>query len=256
MKVSQSRFKARLSEDVVQYGLWVSLADSVAAEITAGAGFDWILIDGEHSPNDLRTMLYQLQAVEAYPVSPIIRPVRGDAVLVKQYLDIGVQTILVPMVETVEHAEEMVKAVRYPPAGIRGVATARGARWGRVDDYWEEADDQMCVIAQIESLAGLDNLEAIAAVPGIDGLFVGPSDLGAALGYLGQSNHPKVKAAVADALARIRATGKAAGVLGVTPELAKEYASAGATFVGVGVDTAILAKATKALADQFICRCE
>ncbi len=251
MEMPKNVFKARLAADKVQYGLWVSLADSVAAEITAGAGFDWILLDAEHSPNDIRTLLQQLQAVGAYPVSPIIRPVRGDVALIKQYLDIGAQSILVPMVETAEHAAEMVGAVRYPPDGVRGVATARGSRWGRVDDYWTQANEQMCVVAQIESLTGLENLESIAAVPGIDALFVGPSDLGAALGYLGQANHPEVKAAVAAALGRIRATGKAAGVLGVTPELAVEYVNAGATFVGVGTDTGILASGTKALADRF-----
>ena len=252
MEMPKNNFKARLAEGGIQYGLWVSLADSVAAEITAGAGFDWILLDAEHSPNDIRSLLQQLQAVGGYPVSPIIRPVRGDVALIKQYLDIGAQSILVPMVETSEHAAEMVRAVRYPPAGVRGVATARGSRWGRVEDYWAQANDQMCVIAQIESIAGLENLEAIAAVAGIDALFVGPSDLGAALGYLGQADRPAVKAAVTDALSRIRATGKAAGVLGVTPELAAEYAAAGATFVGVGTDTGLLANGTRALADRFV----
>lgn len=252
MQMPRNQFKARLNDDRVQYGLWVSLADAVAAEIAAGAGFDWLLLDGEHAPNDLRSLLGQLQAVAAYPVSPIVRPVHGNPALIKQVLDIGAQTILVPMVESVDHAIEMVRAVRYPPAGIRGVATARGARWGRVDDYWAHADDEMCVIAQIESLAGLEQLEGIAAVEGIDALFVGPSDLGAALGYLGQPNHPSVKAAVCNALARIRATGKAAGVLGATTELATEYGQAGATFVGVGSDTSTLARSTQALADQFI----
>lgn len=251
MEIPRNRFKARLSDGGIQYGLWVSLADAVSAEITAVAGFDWVVIDGEHAPNDLRSILAQLQAVQAYDVSPIVRPVRGDVALIKQLLDIGAQTILVPMVESADQAEEMVAAVRYPPAGIRGVATARGARWGRVDDYWSQSDDQMCVIAQIETLVGLDSLEEIATVDGIDALFVGPSDLAAALGYLGQPNHPEVKATVTNALARIQATGRSAGVLGVTPELAMIYAAAGATFVGVGVDTIVLANALAALASQF-----
>lgn len=247
----RNTFKARLNEPGIQYGLWVSLADPIAAEISAGAGLDWLLIDGEHSPNDLRTVLGQLHAIQNHTPSAIVRPLKGDVALIKQYLDIGVQTILVPMVESADQAAEMVRAVRYPPVGLRGVATARAAQWGRIEGYANRADSEMCVIVQIESAEGLRHLDAIAAVEGVDALFVGPSDLGAALGHLGDPNHPEVRAAVSSALGAIRSAGKAAGVLGATPELAREYATAGATFVGVGVDTILLAKATRALADSF-----
>ena len=251
MEMPRNSFKRRLNEPGTQYGIWVSLADPVAAEICAGAGFDWLLIDAEHSPNELRTIMQQLQAVAPYSASPIVRPVRGEASIIKQYLDLGAQTLLIPMVESAAQASDLVRAMRYPPHGIRGVASARSARWGRVDDYWSEANDEACLIVQIESLAGLENLEAIAAVDGVDGLFVGPSDLGAALGYLGDANNLIVKQAVKDALHAIRATGKAAGVLGATPELAEEYGQAGATFVAVAVDTAVLARSTEALAARF-----
>jgi 4-hydroxy-2-oxoheptanedioate aldolase len=246
-----NEFKRRLSEPGVQYGMWISLADPVAAEISAGAGFDWLLIDAEHSPNDLRTLLVQLQAVNAYPVSAVIRPPRADAVIIKQYLDLGVQTILVPMIETAEQAEEMVRSVRYPPHGIRGVSTSRAARWGRVDNYYGHANDQMCVLVQVETIEGVKNLMDIARVDGVDGVFIGPSDLGAALGHIGDASHPEVRAAVAAAIVAVRAAGKPAGVLSVNPTLAREYRDAGANFVAVGVDTSMLAKHTKALAESF-----
>lgn len=251
MDMPANEFKRRLGEPGVQYGMWVSLADSVAAEISAGAGFDWLLIDAEHSPNDLRTLLVQLQAVNGYPVSPVIRPPVGDRVLIKQYLDIGAQTILVPMIETAEQAEDMVRATRYPPHGVRGVATARGARWGRVDNYWQHANDEMCVLVQVETIEGVRNLMDIAGVDGVDGVFIGPSDLGAALGHLGDANNPEVREAVVAAIGAVRAAGKPAGVLSVNPTLAREYRDAGANFVAVGVDTNLLAKHTKALADEF-----
>jgi len=248
----KNEFKRRLAEPGVQYGMWISLADPVAAEISAGAGFDWLMIDAEHSPNDLRTLLVQLQAVNAYPVSPVIRPPKGDPVLIKQYLDLGAQTILVPMIETAEQAEEMVRATRYPPHGIRGVATGRGARWGRVENYWQQANDEMCLLVQVETVEGVKNLMDIAMVDGVDGVFIGPSDLGAALGHLGDPTHPNVREAVAAAIMAVRAAGKPAGVLSVNPTLAREFRDAGANFVAVGVDTHLLAKQTKALADSFI----
>lgn len=251
MRMPINTFKARLSSNDVQYGLWASLVDPVATEIGAGAGYDWIVIDGEHSPNDLRSTLAQVQALGEYDVSPIVRVVTGDPALIKQTLDIGVQTVLVPMVETAEQARHMVRAVRYPPEGIRGVAGARGSRWGRVENYWHQANDQMCLILQIESKAGLDNLDEIAAVEGVDALFVGPADLAASLGHLGNAGHSDVRAAVAGAIRDTRAAGKAAGVLAMAPDLVTEYVSAGANFVGLGVDTLLLAQATSALLDTY-----
>ncbi|MEM7094618.1 MAG: aldolase/citrate lyase family protein [Actinomycetota bacterium] len=251
MEMPRNEFKRRLAEPGVQYGMWVSLADPVAAEITASAGFDWMLIDAEHSPNDLRTLLAQLQAAYGYPVSPVIRPPRGQVSLIKQYLDIGAQTVLIPMVETADQAAEMVAATRYPPAGVRGVATARSARWGRVKNYWHEVDREMCVLVQVETIRGVANLREIAMTDGVDGVFIGPSDLGAALGHLGDASNPEVVESVCESIAAVRAFGKRAGVLSVNPVLARRFRDAGATFVAVGVDTQLLAKHTADLIDSF-----
>lgn len=251
MELPRNEFKRRLGEPGVQYGMWVSLADPVAAEISASAGFDWIMIDAEHSPNDLRTLLSQLQAAYGYPVSPVIRPPRGDSVLIKQYLDIGAQTVLIPMVETAEQAAEMVAATRYPPKGIRGVSTSRASRWGRADNYWSEVDDEMCVLVQVETIKGMANLMEIAMTDGVDGVFIGPSDLGAALGHLGDARHPNVVDSVCEAISMIVAAGKPAGVLSVQPDLARKFRNAGATFVAIGVDTSLLAKGTASLIESF-----
>lgn len=251
MDMPRNRFKQRLGGNATQYGLWVGLADPVAAEISAGAGFDWLLIDAEHGPNDLRTVLAQLQAVHAYDVAPMVRPVRRDASLIKQFLDLGAQTILAPMVDTAEQAVSLVSSLRYPPRGHRGVATARASRWGRVTDYWAQADEEACLVVQIESRTGLDNLEAIAVVDGVDAVFVGPSDLGASLGHLGRTSDARVVDVVADAIERIVSVGTPAGVLATNPEIARRYEAAGASFIGVGVDTLLLAQATSALADWF-----
>lgn len=250
MQIPQNAFKANLNKKT-QYGLWVSLADGTAAEISASAGFDWILIDAEHSANDLQTIQRQLQAAYGYEVTPIVRPRYGDPSVIKQYLDIGTQTILVPLVETKEQAQLMVDAVRYPPVGIRGVAGGRASRWGRVENYYELADEQMCVIVQIETRKGIENLDEICSVPGLDGIFIGPSDLAASLGKIGKAKDPEVRAAVCDAIKRVREHGLAAGMLSVDLDLAREYRDAGANFVGVGVDTAILSKATAELASTF-----
>lgn len=251
MDMPRNEFKRRLAEGAVQYGMWLSLADPVATEIGAGAGFDWLLIDGEHAPNDVRTVLAQLQVLSAYPVQPIVRPLESDAAPIKQILDLGAQTVLAPMVDTAEQARALVECVRYPPSGRRGVATARASRWGRARDYWAHADDETCLIVQIESRAGLDNLEAIAAVDGVDALFLGPSDLGAALGHLGRSNEPAVVDTVTDAIRRSRSAGTPVGVLATDLAVASGYIDAGASFVGVGVDTLVLAQATSELVRRF-----
>lgn len=248
-------FKQRLKnpdeKDQVQYGLFVSLADPVAAEIAAVSDFDWLIVDTEHAPNDLRTTLVQLQATEAYDIDIVVRPQEGNRALVKRLLDIGAQTLLVPMVDTAEEAEEVVAWTRYPPNGLRGVASARAARWGQVDGYFSTADDQVCVIAQIESQEGITNLDAICAVEGVDALFVGPSDLAADMGHLGNSSHPEVQEAVLKTLRQISENGKPAGVYAATPETAERYAEAGATLVIVGVDTMVLSGAFGQLANRF-----
>ncbi|MCC7414114.1 MAG: 4-hydroxy-2-oxoheptanedioate aldolase [Gammaproteobacteria bacterium] len=253
MDVPHNEFKRAIAAGAVQYGLWAGLADPCAAEICAGAGFDWLLIDAEHAPNDVRTVLAQLQAVAPYPVHPIVRPVRADAALVKQLLDVGAQTLLVPMVEDAEQAAALVAAMRYPPRGIRGVGTAlaRAARWNAVADYVHHADEQMCLLVQVESVRGLENLDAIAGVTGVDGVFIGPADLAASLGHLGASGHAEVRAAIEDAFRRIAAAGKAPGILATDPALACHYVAHGARFVAVGVDTLLLRTAATALAAAF-----
>lgn len=252
MDMPINRFKQRLTEPGTTYGIFVSLADPVCAEISANAGFDWIIIDTEHAPNDLRDVLVQLQAVASADCDALVRPMTGDQAIIKRLLDVGAQTILAPMVDNADQASHLVASVRYPPVGKRGVAGGRAAGWGRVGGYFGKADDQMCLIAQIESIEGLANIEAICAVDGVDALFVGPSDLAAALGHLGNPGHPDVVAAVTQALQRIVASGKPAGVYAATPDTAAMYEEAGASFVTVGVDTYILAKSTTALAEQFI----
>lgn len=253
MDMPVNTFKLRLQSGEAQIGLWLGLADAYCAELAANAGFDWLLIDGEHAPNDLRGMLGQLQAVAPYPSHPVIRPVIGDTALIKQVLDIGVQTLLVPMVESAEQARELVRAIHYPPNGVRGVgsALARASRWNSIPDYLDKADAQMCLLVQIENREGLANLDAIAAVDGVDGVFIGPADLSASMGYRGNPGHPDVQAAIEDAIARIRKAGKAAGILSADQKLAKRYIALGAAFVAVGVDTTVLMRGLQTLAATF-----
>ncbi|VVM98760.1 4-hydroxy-2-oxo-heptane-1,7-dioate aldolase [Pseudomonas fluorescens] len=253
MDMPINTFKLRLQSGEAQIGLWLGLADAYCAELAANAGFDWLLIDGEHAPNDLRGMLGQLQAVAPYPSHPVIRPVIGDTALIKQVLDIGVQTLLVPMVESADQARELVKAIHYPPKGVRGVgsALARASRWNSIPGYLDKADEQMCLLVQIENREGLANLDAIAAVDGVDGVFIGPADLSASMGYRGNPGHPEVQAAIEDAIARIQKAGKAAGILSADQKLAKRYIELGAAFVAVGVDTTVLMRGLQTLAATF-----
>ncbi len=253
MQLPTNTFKQRLCDDERQIGLWLGLTSPYAAEIAATAGYDWLLLDGEHSPNDLATLLGQLQAIAPYASHPIVRPPVGDPVLIKQYLDLGVQTLLVPMVETAEQAAGLVAAMRYPPRGIRGVGhvLARAARWGQVEDYLARADEEMCLLVQVETVAGLENLDAIAATPGVDGVFIGPADLSAALGHLGSPGHPEVRQAISDAIARVRSAGKATGIVTVDEDEAHGYLAAGCSFVGVGIDTLLLMNAMHGLAGRF-----
>ncbi len=231
-------------------GCFAGLADPYASEIVAGAGFDWIVVDMEHAPNDLRTVLTQLQVHAAYPVHTIVRPPIGETHILKQLLDLGVTSFLLPMVESAAQAAALVSAVRYPPRGVRGVGTAlaRAARWHRTADYLATADAGIACIMQIESAAGLANLDAIAAVDGVDALFIGPADLSASLGHLGQPSHPDVERAIDDAIRRIVGSGTAAGILAGDEARQRHYASLGCRMVGVGVDTLALAHATRAMA--------
>ena len=248
-----NRFKQALKARQPQIGLWVGLADPYVTEALATTGFDWLLIDAEHGPNDLRTVLAQLQAVAAHPTHAIVRPPVGDVALIKQYLEIGAQTLLIPMVDSAEQAARMVAATRYPPRGIRGVgsAGARSSRWSGVPRYLQSADDQMCVLVQVETATGLANLAEIAAVDGVDGVFFGPADLSASMGFLGQPAHPEVVAAMTQGVATVRAAGKAPGILMLENKASQYYLDQGALFVAVGVDSLLLVQAAKTLAAAF-----
>jgi len=248
-------FKQALAARRPQIGLWLGLADAYSAELCAGAGFDWLLIDGEHAPNDLRSILGQLQAIAPSASHPVARVPVGHGhigtALVKQYLDLGVQTLLVPMVDTPEQAADLVRAMRYPPQGIRGMAGARASGWGRNPAYVHEANAQVCLLVQAETELSLRHLDAVAATDGVDGVFIGPADLSASMGHPGNPGHPEVQAAIADAIARIVKAGKAAGILTSDEAQARRYLELGATFVAVGLDTTLLARATSALAARF-----
>jgi 4-hydroxy-2-oxoheptanedioate aldolase len=244
------RWRAALATGRPATGMWVASGSPVVAEICAGSGVDWLLIDSEHAPNDLRSVLGQLQAVAPYPVTPVVRPPVGDPVLIKQLLDLGVEVLLIPMVESAEQARALVAATRYPPEGIRGVgsALARASRWNRVSGYLKQAAGTVSLLVQIESRAGLDALPDIAEVDGVDGIFLGPADLAASLGHLGQQDHPEVTGAVQEAIKAITAAGKPAGVNAFPEDLADRYLAAGARFILVGADVTLLATGSEQLA--------
>lgn len=238
----ENTFKKALQNDETLWGLWLGLPDTSCAEICAGAGFDWLLIDGEHAPFELKTILHHLQALAPYPVSPIVRPENGSISLIKRLLDVGAQTLLVPMVNSAEQAKELVSAVRYPPEGIRGMGSslARAARWNKVLQYLQKANDEICLIVQVETLEAMDNLEQIVAVDGVDGVFIGPSDLSGAMGHVGNPDHPEVVAKIEWAMEVIKQSGKASGILSLNLQNAQQFAETGTKFIGVGVDTLLL----------------
>lgn len=244
-------FKRALAAGQVQIGLWQGLASPYCAEICAGAGFDWLLFDGEHSPTDIPNLLAQLQAVTGTGAHAIARPPVGEAHLIKQYLDLGFNTLLIPMVHSGSQAAELVRACRYPPEGMRGVGMSRASRWGRDATYYAEANRETCLLVQIESREGLANIAEICGTEGVDGVFIGPADLAASLGHLGAPGHPEVIAAIEGAIAAIRAAGKAPGILTADPALAQRYIEQGCLFVAVGTDMGLLARATESLAGAF-----
>src|SRR5690606_15307708 len=246
-------FKAAMAAQQLRYGLWLGLANPYTAEIAAGAGFDWLLIDNEHAPNDLRTTLGQLQAIAAYGSHTVVRAPVGDVALINQVLDVGAQPLLVPMVDTPDQAAQLVAATRYPPAGIRGVGggIARASRWNRRTRYLHEANDEVCLLVQVETLTAIENLDAITATDGVDGVFFGPADLSASMGLLGQPAHPRVRDLIGESMRRVRAAGKAPGIICSDSELAKYYIDCGACFVALGVDAAILSSALDTLARRW-----
>lgn len=252
MDLPSNHFKRAIAAGRRQIGLWVSLASSYSAEIVAGSGFDWLVIDTEHSPNEVDTTLAQLQAVAAYPVSPVVRPAWNDKVLIKRHLDIGAQTLLIPYVQNAEEAAAAVAAVRFPTRGVRGVAgVTRASRFGRVADYAKRAAEEICLLVQIETREGLDNLEEIARVEGIDGVFIGPADLAAGLGHLGEQGHAEVQAAIQRAIGRIKACGKPAGILASDEASVRRYMEWGTVFTAVGLDVMILARESEKLAAKY-----
>ena len=249
-----NEFKKKLLLGQQQIGFWLAMGSPNAAQIAGGAGFDWLVIDAEHGPNDITSLVSQMHALQGSASNIIIRPPVGETWMIKQLLDIGCQTILVPMVDTVEQATQLVQAMNYPPKGIRGVgaALARASHHNRIADYLQTANDQMCLIVQIEAQRGLDNLADILSVDGIDGVFIGPEDLAADMGYLGQPTAEPVQRAICTAINQIVAAGKAAGILMAVPELVQHYLTLGATFVAVGTDVTSFVKATDTLAAQYM----
>ena len=252
MKTPDNTFKQALEAGEQQYGFWLGFCNALSAELCGLCGYDWLLIDAEHAPNDLQAIHSQLLAIENTPSQAVIRIVDGQTALIKQMLDLGAQTLLVPMVETAQQARDLVAAMLYPPQGIRGVGTAlaRAARWNQVEDYFADANSQMCLLVQVESVTGLENLDDILSVDGVDGVFIGPADLAASMGHLGNPSHPDVVSAVETALGKIRNAGKAAGTLATNRELARHYEHCGAQFVALGVDTQVLANTAKHLLQQ------
>lgn len=253
MELTPNKFKQALAQGQVQLGLWSSLSSNYSAEIVAGSGYDWILLDMEHSPNDLRGVLSQLQAIAPYPAEPLVRLYKFDKDLVKLYLDMGVRGFVFANVESADQAREIVASTRYPAqGGVRGVAgQQRGNRWGRVHGYAQHAHEQICLMLQVESLPGVEHARAIAEVDGVDGIFVGPNDLAACLGHMGHSNHPEVQKVIHQVLDTIRAAGKAPGILAVVEEDAKRYIEWGYTMVGIGSDQGLLIKSSDALVQRF-----
>jgi 4-hydroxy-2-oxoheptanedioate aldolase len=252
MELPQNAFKRALMADRTQIGLWSSLSSNYTVEIIAGAGFDWILLDMEHSPNDLESLLTQLQAAAPYPTSAVVRVPWNDMVTIKRVLDAGAQSLLIPYVCTPEEAKAAVAATRYPPAGVRGVAgTTRASRFGRVKDYARRAHEEICVLVQVETKGALDHLEAICAVEGVDGVFIGPADLHASLGYTGETANPAVMPKIEEAMRRIRKCGKAPGYLSPVEADAKKMLAAGALFCAVGADAGLLARGAEALRAKF-----
>ena len=251
--VPTNAFKHALAAGQVQIGLWNSLSSAVTVEVVAGSGFDWLLVDMEHSPNDLPLVHAQLQALAAYPsTAPVVRPPSNDIVVFKRLLDLGVQNFLVPYVQNAAEAAAAVSHTRYPPQGLRGFASAsRATRFGRLPQYWPHAHEEICVLVQVETVQALQEIEAIAAVDGVDGIFIGPGDLSASMGFLGQPSHPEVIRSIDDAMGRIRAAGKPSGFLTGDETLARHYLDLGCQFMAVGADTNLLARSADALCQRF-----
>jgi len=253
MPAPKNTFKEALAKGERQIGCWMSFADGQIAEIMGTCGFDWLVIDGEHAPNDIRSIRDQLIALTASPSHPVVRVPVGETWMIKQVLDAGAQTVLVPIVESADQARELVRACHYPPKGVRGVGAtaARATMFGSVSEYIQTADQEVCLLVQVENRAGIDALDEILQVEGIDGVFIGPADLSTDMGHQGNSAHPEVRAAIADAITRIKAAGIAPGILGVSEEATQAYLDMGAQFLAVGIDVLVLAQNARALSQSW-----
>ena len=252
--VPRNRFKAGLRTGRTQFGIWLGIPDPSVAEMMAGAGFDWLVVDHEHGPYELRDVMAHLQAMAPYDVAPIVRPADGNPALLKKLCDIGAQSFIVPMIDTPEQARDVVAAVKYPPQGRRGLGTsmARAARWNTVTGYLENANDEMCVVVQAETVTAIENLDAIVNTEGVDGVFIGPSDLSASMGHVGNVSHPDVVEVVAEGLRKIRAAGRYAGLLCLDESQVGRFIECGAHFVGVGVDTLLIGNSARSLAAKYV----
>jgi 4-hydroxy-2-oxoheptanedioate aldolase len=251
MELPANKFKRALKEGRPQIGIWSSLSSHIVAEILAGAGFDWVLLDTEHSPNELPMVQSELHAMSEGDATPVVRVPWNDMVMIKRFLDIGAQSLLVPYVQSAEEAKNAVRYTRYPPQGVRGVAGAtRATRYGRIKDYFQRVHDELCVLVQAETRTAIANLEAIAEVEGVDGVFIGPNDLAADMGYLGNWQHPEVWKVMEQAAKRIRGMGKAPGIL-VGEADGRRCLDMGFLFVAVGADVPLLARGAEALAARF-----
>ena len=252
MNLPINTFKHAILSGKKQLGFWSGLSSHVTVEVLANAGFDWLLLDTEHSPNELPMVHSQLQAISQGSAHPIVRPAWNDTVIIKRLLDIGAQTLLIPFVQDAEEARRAVAATRYPPLGVRGYsAAARASDYGRVKDYAKRCEEEICVLVQVETPHAIANIEEIAAVEGVDGIFIGPGDLAASMGHIGDAKHPEVVAAIEQAIRRIRACGKAAGILSPDEAMAHRYIEAGSMFTAVGSDIGVLARNAEALAGRF-----
>ena len=253
MKNPENRFKTALREGRHQLGIWNAIGGNIVPEVLASCGFDWVVVDTEHSPVEVTDVLPALQAIAGYPeVSAMVRPAFNDPVLIKRVLDLGAQTLLLPYIQSVEEAEAAVRAVRYPPAGIRGVAgLTRASRFGAVERYTATADAEICLLLQVETAIALDRMEEIAAVEGVDGIFIGPSDLAASMGHPGAPGHPEVIAAIEDAIVRLKKMGVPAGILTLDEDFARRCMELGTLFTAVGIDLGVLANGVRALRARF-----
>ncbi|MCV2887412.1 HpcH/HpaI aldolase/citrate lyase family protein [Ruegeria aquimaris] len=253
MPAPNNPFKQALAEGRRQIGCWMSFAEPSVAEIMGTCGFDWLVVDGEHAPNDIRSIRDQLTALAASPSHPVVRVPVGADWIIKQVLDAGAQTVLVPIVESADQARQLVRACRYPPTGVRGVGAtaARATMFGSVSDYIQTADQEICLLVQVENRAGIAALDEILTIDGVDGVFIGPADLSTDMGFQGNSAAPEVRAVIADAVQRIRAAGKAPGILGTTDEATQAYLDMGAQFVAVGLDVMLLANTARRLSAQW-----